>query len=128
MRRIVLSIIFGLIFPLVCFMTIGITTENYMSPSALTEIKIYDQAAPGFLLAPFSIPIYLDIYLKQKQIAPEIFDTFWFRFSSLILFNWMFYEILIYLLLGRLKRFKKRKILFSDTPPPPPKFKQLELK
>jgi len=127
MRRIILSAILGLIFPFVCFMTIGIATD-YMPPSALTEIKFYGQPAPGFLLAPFSIPIYLDIYLKQKLIAPKIFDTFLFRFSSFIFFNWMLYGILIYLLLGRLKQFKKQKILFSDTPPPPPKFEQLELK
>jgi hypothetical protein len=62
-------------------MTIGIMTD-YMSPSALTEVKIYGEPAPGILLAPFSIPIYLDILLKQKRIAPEIFDTFWFRFSA----------------------------------------------
>jgi hypothetical protein len=116
--RIILSIILGVIFPFVSFMTIGIMTD-YMSPSALTEVKIYGEPAPGILLAPFSIPIYLDILLKQKRIAPEIFDTFWFRFSSLILFNGALYGSIIYLLLGRLARFKTRKFSGSDSPPPP---------
>lgn len=118
MVRIIISIILGIIFPFVCFMAIGITTD-YMSPSSLTEIRIYDEPAPGILLAPFSVPIYLDIVFNKKRIAPEIFDTFWFRFLSLILFNRALYGIIIYLFLGRLERFKKQKVLVSNTPPPP---------
>jgi hypothetical protein len=118
MWRVILSIISGLIIPFVCFMAIGITTD-YMQPSALTEIKIFDEPAPGILLAPFSIPIYCWIFLKTGRIAPQIFDTFWFRFSSLILFNWILYGIIFYFLLGYLKRFKKQKAIVSDAPPPP---------
>jgi hypothetical protein len=87
-------------------MAIGITTD-YMSPSPLTEIKIYSQSAPGILLAPFSISIYLDIFLKQQSIMPYIFDTFLFRFLSFILYNWALYGLIIYFILGRLGRFKK---------------------
>jgi len=101
MRRIILSIILGLILPFICFMAIGITTD-YMSPSSLTEIRFCNQPAPGILLAPFSISIYLDVCLKEKRIAPYIFDTFLFRFTSLILFNWVLYGFIIYLVLGRI--------------------------
>jgi hypothetical protein len=124
MKRFVLSIILGLILPFVCFLAIGIMTD-YMSPSSLTEIKIYNQPAPGILLAPFSIPIYLDIILKEKQIAPSIFDTFLFRILSFILFNWGFYGIIIYLVLGKFSRFKRQKTIFSEIPPLPPKFGQI---
>lgn len=123
MKRLILSIILGLIAPFACFMAIGITTD-YMSPSVLTEIKILNQPAPGLLLAPFSIPFYLDIFLKEKRIAPYIFDTFWFRFSSFILFNWVLYGFIIYLILGKLNRFKEPKTICSETPPAPPNFKE----
>ena len=104
-------------------MAIGITTD-YMSPSALTEISIKGQPAPGILLAPFSLPIYFDIFVKEEEIAPAIFDMFWFRFSSFILFNGVLYGIIIYLLLGRLARFKKQKVWGSEVPPQPPTFEQ----
>lgn len=123
MKRVILSIILGLIAPFACFMAIGITTD-YMSPSVLTEIKVLNQPAPGLLLAPFSIPFYLDIFLKEKRIAPYIFDTFWFRFSSFILFNWVLYGFIIYLILGKLNRFKEPKNIYSETPPLPPNFKE----
>ncbi len=125
MKRITLSIILGLVLPFVCFMAIGITTD-YMSPSSLTEIRIYNEPAPGILLAPFSLPFYLDIFLKESRIVPYIFDNFWFRFTSFILFNWVLYGFIIYLILGRLARFKNQKIVFSETPPQPPNFEQVD--
>lgn len=121
MKRFLYSMILGLLFPFSCFMAIGIATD-YMTPSVLTEIKIFDQPAPGLLLAPFSIPFYLDIYLREKRIAPYFFDTFLFRFSSLIFFNWGLYGCLFYLFFGKLKRFGKSKIVASGNPPLPPTF------
>jgi hypothetical protein len=44
---------------------------------------------------------------------------------SLILFNWVFIWIYNLLRLGRFARFRKQKILFSKTPPPPPNFGKL---
>lgn len=125
MKRVILSTILGLILPFVCFMGIGITTD-YMSPSILTEIKLFNQSAPGLLLAPFSIPFYFDIFLKEKRIAPYIFDTFLFRFSSFILFNWALYGFIIYLVLGKLNRFKDLKVIYSETPPLPPHFEEIK--
>jgi hypothetical protein len=122
MKQIVLSLILGLILPIIFFMAIGITTD-YMSPSSLTEIKIYDQPAPGILLSPFSLPIYLDIILKENRIAPFIFDTTLFRISSLVLFNWTLYGTIAYFVLGKLKMF--RNTPENETvPPPPPNFEQ----
>ena len=118
MKRITLSIILGLCLPFVCFMAIGISTD-YMPPSPLTEVKLFNQSAPGILLAPFSIPIYLDIFLKEKSITPYIFDNFLFRFSLFILFNWVLYGFIIYLVSGRLSRFKKQPLNYSEPPRPP---------
>ncbi len=117
MKRITVSIILGLILPIVLFMGIGFTTD-YMTPSFLTDIKIFGQNAPGILLAPFSLPIYLDIFLKEKRIAPFIFDTLLFRASSLILFNWAVYGFLMYWILGKFSRFRKQEKSYSETPPP----------
>lgn len=102
-------------------MTIGVSAD-YMLPSHLTEIKIYGESAPGLLLAPFSIPIYLEITLKKKQILPEIFDTSLFRLSSLILFNWALYGIVIYFLLNWFKQFKRSNDSTFSSPPSPPEF------
>lgn len=121
MKRLVLSIILGIVFPVVGFILIGSTTD-YMQPSALTEIKMFDEPAPGLLLAPFSLPIYFDIFVKQKHIAPEIFDTFWFRLLSMILFNWFLYGVVTYIVLGRLKGFKKQNAEICQSPPSPPIF------
>lgn len=125
MKRIVISIILGLILPIVFFVGIGFSTD-YMTPSYLTDIKIFGQNAPGILLAPFSLPIYLDIFLKEKRIAPFIFDTLLFRISSLILFNWIIYGFLMYWILGKFSRFRQQKQQYSETPPLPTEFENLK--
>ena len=118
MKRLALSTILGIVFPVISFIAIGSATD-YMQPSVLTEIIIYDEPAPGLLLAPFSIPIYFDILARHYRIATAIFDTFWFRLLSLILFNWLLYGIIIYILLGCLKRFRKQPSQSWESPPPP---------
>ena len=119
MKRLTLSIILGLVFPFVCFIAIGVSTD-YMTPSFLTEVEISGQSAPGILLAPFSLPFYVAIILNKNKIVPHIFDTFLFRFLFFILFNWILYGFIIYLILGKLRKRKIRQS--SKTPPPPPKF------
>ena len=52
MARILLSIIFGIVFPVVCFMTIGIATD-YIQPSILTEIRMFGQPASGSFARAF---------------------------------------------------------------------------
>lgn len=117
MKRIVLSIILGFVFPIICLVILGFIGD-YL-PESLMLTKLSGEPAPGILLAPFMIPIYVDIFLKQNQIAPIIFDNFLFRFSSFTLFNWVLYGFTIYFILGKLKRFTKLEILYSETPPPP---------
>jgi hypothetical protein len=123
MRRIIISIILGIIFPIVCFIAIGITTD-FLLPrrSIFTEISIYGESAPGILFAPFSMPIYFVIYATKARIAPGIFDAKWFRLFAVILFDWVPYGLIIYWLLGRLERFKKQKEFGTTAPPPPPTF------
>jgi hypothetical protein len=117
MKRVVFAVILGFVFPVVCLMILGIIGD-YL-PESLMLAKMLGEPAPGLLVAPFTISVYLDILLKQKHIAPIIFDNFLFRFSSFVFFNWVLYGIISYLILGKLKRFKRAKIEFSETPPPP---------
>ena len=118
--RILFSIILGIVFPLICLIILAFIGE-YLPP-ALTAMEIYDEPAPGIIFAPFTIPIYFEIFVKHHRIMPFIFNTFLFRFLSLILFNWILYGMILYHLLGFLPRFKKQKISYSETPPSPPEF------
>jgi hypothetical protein len=120
MWRIILSIILGVIIP-IAYMVILSFGEGYISES-FVETRFYSQPAPGVLLAPVTIPVYFDILVKEERILPMIFDTFWFRFLSFILFNWILYGTISYLLLGCFKRFKRKSVPASEAPPPPPTF------
>ncbi len=126
MKRVLIAIVLGFVFPVICLVILGII-GNYL-PEFLMLTTMQGEPAPGILLAPFSIPIYLDIFIKQNHIAPIIFDNFLFRFTSFAFFNWCLYEIIIYLILGRLKRFKKSEIIYSETPPSPSNFERTILK
>lgn len=117
MKRIIFAIILGLVFPIVCLIILGIT-DDYL-PKSLMLAKLNNEPVPGILLFPFTIPVYLAVFLKQNNIVPILFDDFLFRISSFILFNWFFYGIIIYIVLRRLKRFKKTKTFYAETPPPP---------
>lgn len=117
MFRLIFSIVFGLIFPFVCFITIGIASD-FIPETVWTEIRFRGESAPGILLIPFSIPIYFDIFANQERILPQIFGTIWFRISSMILFNWALYGVLIYWLIGRVQKSRMKKT-YSHEPPPP---------
>lgn len=125
MKRLILATFLGFFGPFVYLITIGFISDQ-MSRSLLTDIKIGGESAPGILFAPVSVPIYLDIWLKKMRWLPLVFDTFLFRFSSFIFFNAILYGMLIYVILGRLARWRKQKMLFSESPPPPPNFEQTD--
>lgn len=122
MKRILLAIILGFLFPLICLIILIFIGDL---PESLMLAKINSEPAPGILLAPFMIPVYFDIFLKQKHITPFIFDNVLFRVSSFILFNWALYGIVSYFILGRLKRFRRLKNTYSE-PPLPPTFEDIK--
>lgn len=117
MRRIIFSIILGFIFPLTCLVILGVIGD-YL-PESLMLAELNNDAVPGILLFPFTIPVYLSVFLKQNNFAPYLFDNFLFRISSFILFNWFLYGIIFYFVLGRLSRFNKSEQFYSEVPPPP---------
>lgn len=117
MWRIIISILLGLLLPFTYFMVVG-PLSDLMSPSYLTDIKIFGESAPGILFAPFALPFYLGIMLSHYRIFPEVFDSFLFRILSFIFFNWALYGFLSYYILGKLKWFKEKEIQYSEPPPP----------
>lgn len=121
MTRLLAAVILGIVFPVIGFVTLG-KAMDLMNPSALTEIRISGEPAPGLLVAPFSVPIYFSVWVRQAGILPNIFDTFVFRATSIVLFNWLLYGSLMYILLGRIKWFRKQNNENSSLPPRPPRF------
>ena len=120
MQRIIFSFFFGIIFPTVCFLSIG-TATDFMPRSVLTVLHINGESAPGILLSPFSIPIYLGILMNQTAFLPEFCKTAWFRISLIVLFDWTLYGMLFYIIWGKIK-FRKNGNLVSEKPPDPPIF------
>ena len=118
--RIILSIVLGFGFPFVS-LAILLYVELYL-PRSLTMSSFYGEPAPGILYAPFTLPVYLDIFLKQTGLLPEMFDNFRFRMISLIVFDWLLYGTVFYVVLGRFKKLKTKTAAASDEPPPPPVF------
>jgi hypothetical protein len=121
MMHFLASVILGIVIPVIGFVTLEMATD-LMNPSALTKIAIFDESAPGLLLAPFSLPIYFSIWVRYARILPDIFDTFVFRATSIVLFNWLLYGLIMYFLLGRLKWFRRQNNEASSLPPRPPRF------
>jgi len=120
MRRIILSIILGIVFPVVCMMAIG-AMSDYL-PKPLTELNFSGKLLPGILYVPFTIPLFCVAILRAYEILPPYSETIWHFLALFILFDWILYGTLSYLVLGRLKRFKKRIVSASENPPPPPAF------
>ena len=121
MRRSTLAIILGIVLPLCWLILTGIFSYLVFIPP-LTDIRINGEIAPGLLFVPVLLPVYIDILMRQSGILPAMLDSAGFRIISLILFNWVVYGIIFYLLLGKLKRFKKQTA--DSQPPAPPVFNQ----
>lgn len=126
MRRIIFSIVFGLIFPLVCFFTIMTADSYFLPPSILTTSRIDGEVAPGILYAPFSIPIYVEIILKHNgiMIMGRGENRFIYFTVFLIIFNWILYGVIFYALSVYLTKLKKPKTEYSEKPPEPPIFEK----
>jgi hypothetical protein len=116
MRQGILAIILGIVFPAIWLILIGALSYLVFLPP-LTDFRINGELVPGLLFMPVLIPVYFDILMRQYGILPSMFASIGFRVLSLILFNWIFYGIIFYLLLGKLNRFKKQTV--TNSPPPP---------
>jgi len=120
MRRIIFSIILGIVFPFICLIIFS-WASNYL-PDGLVILRFYGVKAPGILAAPFAIPVYLEIFVKAHRLLPKVLNNFWFSIIFFILFDWILYGTIFYFVLGRFKRFKKKTVETSPEPPEPPQF------
>lgn len=128
MLRIILSAILGLVTPMlymIGFALIAYTFQSSLSESVINpwiELFIYGESAPGILLIPVAIPEYIYIAAKANKLLPPQFFSDYIEFGFFVSLNWILYGSVIYLLLGRFKRFKKQLPFTFDVPPPPPQF------
>jgi hypothetical protein len=121
MKRLIYSILGGLIFPFV-YILIGISLAQ-MFPQYFSEtMYVFGSPAPGLIFAPIGVPfwVYNIIQYHRYLGLPFIFNTVWFRAIFTIGFNIALHASLTYAVLWYFGIFKRKTIQTSETPPPPP--------
>jgi hypothetical protein len=120
MKRIIIAILGGIFLPVI--LTLLAATIAWLLPQYnLVTIYINGNPAPGLILAPVSIPIYIYDYLNLNY--HPVFGTFWFRTIWFFGFDFVLYALLTYLAVSYFGLFQpKEKLKYSTEPPPPPKF------
>ncbi|NJM53477.1 MAG: hypothetical protein HC846_08870 [Blastocatellia bacterium] len=124
MKRILLSILCGILFPILYMAIIG-SIDDFVFPNYdLTTREIYGQASMGLILAPIAIPLWIYDFIRFNQYfgLREFFDTFWFRLIWTVGFNISLYTILSYFLLWYLGNRKSSTQTNYQNPPSPPQF------
>ncbi len=103
MKRVLLSIVIGVLFPIV-YAAIVDLVGGLVLPAGFDTMHVDDTPLPSLLFAPVVLPIYIDHFLRTKGYFGlwSTFDNFWFRGTFYVLFNLGFYSILGYLVLKRL--------------------------
>lgn len=125
MKRILLSILGGVLFPIILTFLIGFFAAfvEWLFPQInLMDMQVKGQASPGLIFAPIAVPFWIYDYIRFYNYfgLRYIFDTVWFRTTWTLGFNFLLYTILTYLLLCYFKLFGKPSSFVSENPPPPP--------
>lgn len=124
MKRILISILCGVLFPILYMVIIGSIDDFIFPQYDLTTREVYGQASMGLILAPIAIPFWVDDYIRFNQYfgLRMYLDTFWFRLIWTVGFNISLYTILSYFLFGYLGFFKSAEQSNFQNPPLPPQF------
>ncbi len=127
MKRIVASIIGGIILPILLTFLAGFAAAfvNYFFPQYnLMDMQVKGQASPGLIFAPIAIPFWIYDYIRFYNYfgLRNIFDTVWFRITWTVSFNLLLYTGLTYLLLWHLNLLGQSKLVAYSEPPQPPQF------
>jgi hypothetical protein len=119
MKRLVIAIILGILFPIVYTIIAGTLTDVFPDYFAQTMI-VFDKPMPGPILAPTLFPFYFESWLSSHRYFGwgGILDTFWFR-TTLLIIPVAVYSAIFYGLL-RLIGYPKAKTVTSIQEPPPP--------
>lgn len=110
MKRIVISILGGIAFPILFFAGAGAICI------AFPQWDLAGNERPGLIFTPIAIPIHIYISLdpQEKFLILGII--------GMIAFNFIFYASLTYFLLWTFKMLKKKQFEDKLLPPPPPEF------
>lgn len=127
-KRVIISILFGLIFPISYgFIAAGLL---YTFPGTFAaDMQLYGEPAPGPILAPILGTFYLYSWIKFHHYfgMASILDTFWFRvfFSTVPVFAFYCLTAFGVLTVVGFPKRRQLKSVNSQLPPPPPKFEQI---
>jgi hypothetical protein len=111
LKRILFSILVGTFSPILYAAAGGILVD-YVLPEGFDTAQMSGQQVPGLLFAPIAVPVYVDTLLNSYEYLGfrHVLDNVWFRSTFFMLFNFLFYSIVVYLVLSRLEWFSKTPI------------------
>jgi hypothetical protein len=121
MKRIFLSILGGIIFP-IGYTAAAITVALLFPQYKLDSIDVDGKSMPGLIFIPVGAPIYIYEYLGWEAYEFPAKNPVWLGLVWFLIFNFTFYSALFYFLLRMFSRLKKPKAENSQSPPPPPQF------
>ena len=103
LKRILLSIVAGIVFPVAYLMFIGALEDFLLPKSELFEIEFYGKHLPGFLYVPMVIPVYVLEFLDYYNYFGLVveMDNPLFRTVFMCLFTVLLYSRLAYELFRR---------------------------
>jgi hypothetical protein len=123
MKRVIFSILGGILLPII-FVLLGASIAGLFSEYNLQTMQVKGQASPGIILAPIAIPFWIYDYIRFYNYFGfrSFFDTFWFRVTLTIGFNFLLYSGLMYLFFWYFGFFKRKESGNYQDPPLPPQF------
>lgn len=123
MKRIIISILGGILFPLLYTVLAAAITDLLLPRYNLDTMQVAGEPTMGLVFAPVAIPFWLYNYIRFYNFFGFriVFDTMIFRAILFAGFNVILYTFLTYLLLWYFGLFKQQKLENYQKPPPPPK-------
>lgn len=124
MKRILLSTLCGIFFPILYLVIVESICELIFPEYHLDTMQVYGEPSMGLILAPIAIPVWVYDFIRFNQYfgLREFFDTFWFRLIWTVGFNISLYTLLSYFLFWYFGWFKSFKSIIYGDPPNPPQF------
>jgi hypothetical protein len=122
MRRIIISILGGILFPILYTVVAVVICELVLPQNELDTIQVADEPSMGLIFAPVALPFWLYNYIHFYNFFGfgYFLDTIIFRTILFSGFNVILYTFLTYLLLSYFGLFKKTKAETYQEPPLPP--------
>jgi hypothetical protein len=122
MKRISISILSGILFPILYTVTAGVISESVLPQYKLDTMQVAGEPSMGLIFAPVAIPFWLYNYIHFYNFFGfrYFLDTIIFRTILILGFNIILYTFLTYFLLWYFGLFEKAKAETYQSPPLPP--------